>query len=395
MLNKVEALLSDKRFWIALLLIVTVAITAQSILLPLKTFSNDGRQYTHYNNYVIFKNSYFHLVNNIDAYILHLDKQWDLYKYSPAFALLMAPMAIMPDWAGLFIWNALNVFIFFFAFWKMPFPNKRMRWLAMAFVLVELITSIQNSQSNAMIAGMLIFAFLAMEKKQVALASLLIVGTVFIKLFGIVALALFIFYPNKTKAVLYTALWTIVLALLPLLAVSWPELQMQYISWWNMLRADHSASWGFSVAGWLYTWFGVEMKNYIVLLGAGILLLPLVSYKLYQVYKFRVFFLASILVWVVIFNHKAESPTFIIAIAGVAIWYFIQHPNLINTILIVLALVFTILSPTDIFPRQIRQDYIVPYAIKAVPCILIWCKIVWDMMRCKPLNTPTAIDKEY
>ena len=384
MWNKVEELLSNKRFWIVLLLIITAAITAQSILLPLKTFSSDGKQYTHYNNYIIFKNSFYHLIDNIDLYKLHPDKQWDLYKYSPAFALLMAPMAIMPDWAGLFVWNALNVFVFFFAFWRMPFKDPRMRWLALAFVLVELITSIQNSQCNALIAGMIMFAFVAMEKRQVALATLLIVGTVYIKLFGIVALALFIFYPQKIKAIAYTALWTVLLAFVPLLVVSPSQLQFQYQSWLNMLRADHSASWGFSVAGWLYTWFGLEMKNNIVLLGAFILLLPLVSYNVYKIYRFRLLFLASILVWVVIFNHKAESPTFIIAIAGVAIWYFTQAPNKLNTSLLLLALVFTVLSPTDIFPRHIRQELIVPYAIKAVPCIAIWCKIVWDMMSTKP-----------
>ena len=383
MLNKVEELLSNKRFWIVLLLIITAAITAQSILLPLKHFGDDTHSYTHYNNYVIFKNSFYHLLDNTDLYKLHPHKQWDLYKYSPAFALLMAPMALMPDCAGLFFWNALNVFVFFFAFWRMPFTDKRMRWLALAFVLVELITSIQNSQSNALIAGMLMFAFVAMERKQVWLATLLIVGTVYIKLFGLVALALFIFYPQKNKAILYTAFWTIVLALAPLIVVSLPHLQAQYQSWWTMLRADHSVSWGFSVAGWLYTWFGFEMKNNIVLLGAGILLLPLVSYNVYRVYRFRLLFLASILVWVVIFNHKAESPTFIIAIAGVAIWYFTQAPNKFNTVLLLLALVFTVLSPTDIFPREIRNDYIVPYAIKAVPCIAIWCKIVWDMMSVK------------
>ena len=151
-----------------------------------------------------------------------------------------------------------------------------------------------------------------------------------------------------------------------------------------MLRADHSASWGFSVAGWLYTWFGLEMKNNIVLLGTFILLLPLASYNVYKIYRFRLLFLASILVWVVIFNHKAESPTFIIAIAGVAIWYFCAAPSKLDTALLLLALIFTVLSPTEIFPRQIRNDYIVPYAVKVIPCIAIWCKIVWDMMSTKP-----------
>lgn len=390
MFVKVEKLLGSKVFWLILLVIITAAITAQSILLPLKTFADGGIQYTHYNNYIIFKQSFFHLINNTDLYILHPDKQWDLYKYSPTFALLMAPMALLPDWLGLLLWNALNVFVFFWALWKVPFEGERKRWLALAFILIELITSIQNSQSNALIAGMLIFAFLAMEKRQLAIASLLITGTVFIKLFGIVAFALLIFYPNKFKAVLYTIGWTIVLAALPLAVVSPSQLIAQYQSWLYMLQNDHSISWGFSVAGWLYTWFGIEMKSYNVLIGAILLLLPLAKYKLYAEVKFRLFFLASLLIWVVIFNHKAESPTFIIAVSGIAIWFFSQTVKFENLVLIVLALVFTILSPTDIFPRYIRNTYIAPYAVKAVPCIIIWVKIVYDMLTYKPEQSALA-----
>ena len=50
--------------------------------------------------------------------------------------------------------------------------------------------------------------------------------------------------------------------------------------------------------------------------------------------------LASIMIWVVIFNHRAESPTFIIAITGVALWYYAQQQKPENYVLLVLAFVF-------------------------------------------------------
>lgn len=41
-----------------------------------------------YNNYVIFKMSFPHLVNNEDLYIVQPEEHWDLYKYTPTFAVL-------------------------------------------------------------------------------------------------------------------------------------------------------------------------------------------------------------------------------------------------------------------------------------------------------------------
>jgi hypothetical protein len=348
-------------------------------LLPPKSFYPGGALHTHYNNYVIFKQSWFHLIANKDLYH-SFPEHWDYYKYSPTFSVLMAPFAYLPDSIGLLCWNLLNVLILFFAFWKLPMQTHKMRLFGLAFISIELISSVHNSQSNALIAGLILFAFLLLEKKQIALASLCIVLTVFIKVFGLVALALFIFYPNKIKAALYTIGWMILLAALPLLFISFTQLIFLYQSWMNLLRDDHSMSYGLSVAGWLHSWFGIEAKNMIVGLGAAIFCLPLIKYNCFSELKFRLLFLASVLIWIVIFNHKAEPPTFIIAVCGVAIWYFSQKPKIENTILLILVFIFTVLSPVGIFPKVFFENYIQHYALKAVPCILVWFKIISELL---------------
>ena len=152
-----------------------------------------------------------------------------------------------------------------------------------------------------------------------------------------------------------------------------------------MLLSDHSASYGYSVMGWLNSWFGIERnKNIIVLAGVFIFLVPLMKIKEYQQFIFRYLLLSSILIWIVIFNHKAESPTFIIAMTGVALWFTRSEKNVINIILFMSAFILTSLSPTDIFPRFLREEYVRPYTLKAVPCILIWIKIIYDMLVLKP-----------
>jgi hypothetical protein len=220
------------------------------------------------------------------------------------------------------------------------------------------------------------------------MAAFCVVFSVFIKLFGIVGFALFLFYPKKWKLILYTTVWIIILFLLPLLVVDFQQLKLLYLSWGNMLQADHSGSYGFSVMGWLQSWFGFAAnKLSVVAVGVILFLLPLMRFNLYKNYLFRILTLSSVLLWIVIFNHKAESPTFIIAMAGVSIWFIIGDKNLLNSILFIAAILFTSLSPTDIFPRFLRDEYVIPYSLKVFPCIMIWLAILFKMIVIKNEST--------
>ncbi len=379
-MNKLYKLITNPLYFAGIIVFIVLAITGQKYFLGSNDFHVKDLAYTHYNNYLIFKQSFFHLIHHKDLYQLYPLEHFDYYKYSPSFALLMAPMAVLPDLAGLFIWNLLNASVLLFALVKLPVWNPKYKYFLLIFVLIELITSLQNSQSNGLIAGLLVFAFIFLERRNIAIASLFIVLTVFIKLFGIVALALFIFYPNKWKSVLYTIGWFVLLALLPLVVCNVQELITQYKSWFYLLANDHTASIGFSVAGWLKTWFNINVKDSITIIGGVLLLIPLLKYKYYNQLQFRLLFLASVLIWVVIFNHKAESPTFIIAVTGIVIWFSCQKLKTENLILLIIAFIFTTLSSTDLFPRSIRTEYMYPYVVKAVPSILIWIKIITEML---------------
>jgi len=170
--------------------------------------------------------------------------------------------------------------------------------------------------------------------------------------------------------------------LVPLLFVDLGHYLELFRSYANLLSNDHSTSFGYSVMGWLQTWFGLELnKNIVVGLGAVIFLVPILWSKLATNFQFRLLTLASVLLWIVIFNHKAESPTFVIAMTGMALWFVRSEKNAMNIALFVFAFLFTSLSPTDIFPRPLREGLVVPYVLKAVPCILIWAKVILDMLR--------------
>lgn len=83
----------------------------------------------------------------------------------------------------------------------------------------------------------------------------------------------------------------------------------------------------------------------------------------------------------VLFSTGSESSSYIIALAGVSIWYATApwRRSGWDLALLIFAFVLTSLSPSDLFPRWLRQTYVLPYALKALPCILIWLKLVWEM----------------
>ncbi|WP_276132579.1 glycosyltransferase family 87 protein [Polluticoccus soli] len=342
-----------------------------------------GRLYTEYNNYVIFKQSFFHLLNGKDLYAWHLDDQWDLFKYSPAFALCMGLLAWMPDVIGLVFWNLANALAVYVTIRMLPFDKKKTS-LLLWFILLELLTSLQSAQSNGLMAACMIGAVALMERRKPFWATFLIMAATFIKVYGIIGLAIFLFYPDKIKFILYTAFWTVVMFFIPLVVLTPAGLMVQYQSWVDMMAHDQSVSYGFSVMGWLHSWFGLSgAKNVVTLLGIFLFFLPLVRVKQYGNQVFRLLFLAFMLIWVIIFNHKAESSTFIIAVSGVGIWYFAGEPVTWKKVLLWVVFIFTCLSPTDLFPAPVRQNILVPYVAKVVPCIAVWLLVCYELMTMK------------
>jgi hypothetical protein len=72
---------------------------------------------------------------------------------------------------------------------------------------------------------------------------------------------------------------------------------------------------------------------------------------------------------------------------GTAIWYSAQNKLIyLNLFLLLFAIILSSLSPSDLFPAFVRENYIKPYALKALPVVLIWFKIVYDMLTMKNIK---------
>jgi hypothetical protein len=388
--TNLQRIWQEKSLSIVLLVYVLISLIAatQGLLAGPKVYVPGGRPYIDYNNFRIFKFSFYHLVQGQDIYKLFPDDHWDLYKYSPAFALCFGVLSWLPDVIGLVLWNLINALCLFAGVRLLPGLTAEKKSWILLFCVLEMLLSIQNTQSNGLMAGLVVLAFALAERKRYVLSTLCIVFSFYIKIYGALAFVFYLFYPGKLKLMGWSLFWMVFFAILPLTVVSSSQLLFLYKSWLHLLQDDRSASVGLSVMGLLETWFRATIsKNIVALAGMGLFLLPLIHVRKYTDLTFRLLYLASTLIWMVIFNHKAESPTYIIVMSGIGIWYWSQGPDPLNRVLLILAFLLISMSVSDLVPAPVRNGFIRPYGIKAVMGIVVWFRLVYQQLtlRYKPV----------
>jgi hypothetical protein len=286
----------------------------------------------------------------------------------------------LPDFIGLLFWNLLNTIPLLIGIVLLKGMSNRAKIYVLLFCFIELMGSLQTAQSNGLTAALLILTFTSLENGRFFLATFFVAFSLYLKIFGGIGIILFVFYPGKTRLLLYTLCWTLLLGFLPLAVIDLNRLFYLYKSWVHLLKTDQANSTGISVMGILQSDFKFDISNKITMLaGIILLLMPLYQKGKYKIYEFRLLVLSSILIWAVIFNYKAESSTYIVAICGIAIWFFSQAKTRINLIIIILTFIFTTLSPGDLFPHFIKELFMKLPFLKAYFPILIFGMVLFDL----------------
>ncbi|PWU21692.1 MAG: hypothetical protein C5B49_02220 [Bdellovibrio sp.] len=329
----------------------------------------------HYNNFLIFRASFFHLLQGQNLYGLFPADHFDYYKYSPTFALLMAPWALFPTAIGAVLWNLVGVLAMLLAVAGLPLGNKE-KSLLIWMVLPEWIGSMQNFQSNCLMAALVAGCALLLERNRVVWAACLVALAIHIKIFGVVAVVLAATHPRRWVFAAALVGWTLGLAILPLVFLTSSQLLTEYGEWFHLLRWDNAQSVGYSVMGIWEGLTGQRLPNLPVqLAGALGLCLPVVLQKI-KTQQDRMIYLGQLLIWLVIFNHKSESPTFVIAMFGFGIWYFFSPRGRPQKVMVFLTLLMVSVFFSDVFPKGIRNDYVEPLAMKAWPLFATW---LWSL----------------
>src|SRR6185312_11772573 len=169
-------------------------------------------------------------------YAPHPDQYIDLFKYSPAFAALFAPISVLPATLGLVVWDAINTMLLALAIVRL-LPDRRGD-AVLALVFLEMFGSMQHSQSNSLLAALVILAFLALERdRQVGAALALAIGTA-VKIFPLAGVAMALPRPRRIRFAIVFAVVLVAVLALPLLVVSPHEVKAQYASWMSLLPRD-------------------------------------------------------------------------------------------------------------------------------------------------------------
>src|SRR5262245_7422296 len=319
------------------------------VLVTVQQYARHG-----YNNYSIFASSLKVLLAHQSLYVPHPEFHSDLYKYSPTFALFMAPFTWQPVFTGLLCWNLLNGFALFAAI-RALWPDERRVVATMALVAIELVTSMQNTQSNALVAALIVLAFAQMERAQSWGAGLSIAAGFFLKGYGVAAGLLAVLYPKRFRIIGATLVCGVALAALPLIVVSPDELWRQYGEWSNVRDTFDPERKASVMRVWARYVDAGGSALFVQLAGGLMLLLPFARVRFWQDRPFRLRLLASLLVALVIFNDSAEPPTYIIAMTGCAIWFLSEPTRSRTDRIVTLAIMLGVsLISTDLYPRAFR-----------------------------------------
>ena len=334
-----------------------------------------------YNNYKIFSHVYRHTVLQLPLYVEYPTQYFDFNYYGPFFSVIIGPFAVLPDGVGIVLWNLFNTTLLIFGVFKLPI--KEIYRVAIAWIITnEMITALLSVQFNVGLTGLLLLGFVFLEKQKLFYASVAILIGFLVKLYGIVLLAFFFFIKQKLKFIGVFAIVAIVFFFAPILITDFAFLKTSYVDWFNALiyKSSYNESVSdmanISFMGFMKKVFDIQIHVLVaVAFGAFTLGLILLRKSQYGSLTYKLLLFSDLLLCLVLFNTNVESPTFIIAFVGIAIWFILVEKSNLNLFLFIFAMILTSFSPTDIFPKFLREQYVKPYALKVLPCIFIWIDI--------------------
>ena len=343
------------------------------------------------NNYLIFKNVFYHTLAQTNLFAPYPDAYFDTNHYGVVFSLFIAPFALMPDWLGCLCWCMANSALLWYAIRLLPMDETKKNGI-LAIVLVELQTSLHNTQFNPMLTAFILLAFVLTGRGKEWAAAFFILAGFYIKIYGMVALSAFFFSQRKQQFVIWCLVWALVLFCLPMLLSSPAFTIHSYGDWLQSLKEKNlqNTSLGIvfgqniSVHGMLQRIYNLPglSQLWILIPAACLQLIPLTRFRQWKSQEFLLLYAASCLLATTIFSSSAESATYVVAVTGAAIWYMLSPMNeKWKTGILIFLFLFTILSPTELYPQSIKRGFFVAYSLKVLPCLLIWMLIVARLIR--------------
>jgi hypothetical protein len=296
------------------------------------------------------------------------------------------PFTLIPVSVAVFMWGFFDAGVLYYAIRQLPIGAKKQNFILLLSAN-EMMNATSNLQSNGIMAATIILSFVYLLNQKESRSTLIMLLGFFVKLYSITGLAFFFFSQHKKRFILSFFIWLMVLVLLPLLFTSPTFLVQSYKDWMAALSLksnfDITVSMyknmvDITLQGMVKRIFNLPNLNKWLFIIPGLILFAsqYMQYKHFKNPIYRLYILCSVLLFIIVFNTGTESPTYIIGVPAICLWYVLQEKTkMINTLFIV-SIFFSSFSYSDLLTPWVRTHIMMPYALKALGCFIIWLVIV-------------------
>jgi Glycosyltransferase family 87 len=341
-------------------------------------------------NLLVFLQSARDLLSNANLYERHT-VEW--YKYSPSFAIFFVPFLWVPPAVAAAGWGALNFGSAYLGI-RGLLTNEQDDKAALLLSLLAIALVTDGDQANLLIAGTMLLSYKALRRHDVMRFGMFTAVGAFIKIFPIVGLGLLATCAtrrNIARGLLWFALASVVLAALPFLFMT-GEHYLLLLKSWRALVASEAQSVG-AIRGWsvvhmLRDLFAIDLQAFPVQLAGTVVLSVPFALALFRRVEddVRLDLTLSILMYVVLWNHRSEYCTLVISAIAMTVTMIHAGRTRIDVALLVLTMILTgpILSE---FNPQVKGPFAFLGAhrmfhwYRLVPLLALWGRLQFSLVR--------------
>ncbi len=337
-----------------------------------------------YANYLVYTDSTLNFWAGVNPYTMDFVEEHGRYfLYTPVFSVLYWPIAMRPKWLGPFVWNLGNYSLFALSIFTLPKRYDAYKVKIFLFLLLVLEQSVFPFQFNIVVAYIFLFSFSLLEHGKGFWAVLLIMISATTKVYGIVELLILFCYPKTFRRLGLAALVGILLLMTPAIKVGINGLIPCYMNWWDMLSHHQTVDTYMSL---LYAYplrYVLDHYRIVQLVTIGLIIaLFFVKRNRWHEFEFRATTLGVLMGWIIVFGDSSEVHTYLIALSGYMLWYYLQdHHTVLDKVLFWALIVFFGLIPTDVLvPSRVHNFLNGTLYINVYLYTIVWCKMVWSMI---------------
>lgn len=333
-------------------------------------------------NYYVYSDAVYDFWHGINPYTMDFVKAHCRYfLYLPPFTVIFAPILLLPQYIGAFVWNIGNYILMFFSIHTLPQPLRQHSNKIFLFLLSILLQSIFCYQYNIVVCYIFLFAFTLLERNKPLLAVLLIMISACTKIYGGIELALLLCYPKVWRNIGFAALCGTLLILSPLLNTGF-ENPLGLYKEMAVILSEHNTS--MSYIGILYA-KGLNdflLPNIRVVQLMVLFVLALIffmQHKLWNTFRFKVQVIAVTMGFIILFSDAPETHTYVIALTGYLMAFFMQPcKKKLDWVLFWLLFINFNILPTDILcPSKVHLYIHNTFWLDVYTFTICWIRIIW------------------